>query len=271
MPGGHDPALERGLVRGGFPLWRLVALGGLIALAVLIYLEGWHRELSPEALLRQRADIVAFVTGHWFLALAAFIVLDSVLIALSLPVSLFMSTTAGFLFGILAGGLAGVTAGTFGSSLLFLIARSAMGEHLIRRAGPLAARVAAGFRADAFSYVLFLRLVPVPFWLVNLAAALARVPLPAFVAATAVGIVPITFTFAFFGAGLDSVIEAQEAPYKACLAAARGGCRVDLDFSQVLTPGFVGGLIALGCLALVPVLARHLWGKTVTSARRPLN
>ncbi len=264
MPGGSDPLLARGPACCGFPLWRLIAPGVLIALAGLVYLMGWHRALAPETLVRQRADIVHFVTGHWFLALPAFIALDSVMIALALPVSLFMSTTAGFLFGPLPGGLAAVVAGTTGSSLLFLAARSAVGSHLLRGAGPLASRFAAGFRADAFSYLLFLRLVPVPFWMVNLAAALSGVRVSAFVAATTVGIAPITFTFAVFGAGLDSVIKAQEAPYKACLAVARGDCRVDLDVTRVLTPGFVGGLVALGCLALVPVLARRLWGKTVT-------
>ena len=38
----------------------------------------------------------------------------------------------------------------------------------------------AGFRADAFSYLLVLRLVPLfPFWLVNLVPALLGVPLAA--------------------------------------------------------------------------------------------
>ena len=42
----------------------------------------------------------------------------------------------------------------------------------MRYAGPRAQAIAAGFRSDAFSYLLFLRLVPIfPFWLVNLATA----------------------------------------------------------------------------------------------------
>ena len=53
--------------------------------------------------------------------------------------------------------------------------------------------------------------MPFPFWLVNLAPALFGVRLSTFVAATAIGILPATLTFAVFGAGLDSVIAAQEA------------------------------------------------------------
>src|SRR5438128_2346202 len=79
-----------------------------------------------------------------------------------------------------------------------------------------------GFRADAFSYLLFLRLVPAfPFFLVNLAPALVGVKLSTFVAATAIGILPATFAFAFFGSGLDSVLAAQGAAYRACLASGR--------------------------------------------------
>ena len=63
-----------------------------------------------------------------------------------------------------------------------------------------------------------------PFWLVNLAPALVGVRLSTFVAATAIGILPATIAFAVFGAGLGSVIAAQETQYNACLAA--GGARL---------------------------------------------
>ena len=82
------------------------------------------------------------------------------------------------------------------------------------------------FSADAFSYLLFLRLVPFPFWLVNLAPALFDIRLTTFVAATAIGIMPATVAFATFGAGLDSVITAQEAAYTTpALPPAAADCR----------------------------------------------
>jgi uncharacterized membrane protein YdjX (TVP38/TMEM64 family) len=142
-----------------------------------------------------------------------------------------------------------------------LIARSAAGEWLTRRAGPLAAKLAAGFRADAFNYLLFLRLVPFPFWLVNLAAAVFGMRLGTFLAATAIGIIPATVAFAVFGAGLDSVIDAHEVQYNACFAADRKDCSVDFDLSNVLTPTLIAALAALGVLALVPVLARRFLGR----------
>src|SRR6266436_524074 len=125
-----------------------------------------------------------------------------------------------------------------------LIAMSAIGEYFVRRAGRLAEKVAQGFRADAFNYLLFLRLVPIfPFWLVNLVPALCGVPLATFVAATALGVIPVTFAFAFVGAGLDSVIAAQQAAYQSCLAAARPDCRLEFHMKAALTPELLGALV----------------------------
>ena len=116
-----------------------------------------------------------------------------------------------------------------------------------RRAGPRAGKLAEGFRADAFSYLLFLRLVPAfPFFLVNLVPAFAGVQLAPFVAATALGIIPGALAFAFAGTGLDSVIAAQKAAYRRCLAAGRADCQLDFNAAGILTPQLLGALIALG-------------------------
>ena len=120
--------------------------------------------------------------------------------------------------------------------------------------------------------LLFLRLVPFPFWLVNLAPALFAVRLSTFVAATAIGILPATVTFAVFGAGLNSVIAAQEDQYNACLASGRAHCSVDFDLSHVLTPTLLWALAAFGVLALIPIFAKRLWGRKLDAeipSKRP--
>jgi uncharacterized membrane protein YdjX (TVP38/TMEM64 family) len=150
-----------------------------------------------------------------------------------------------------------------GATVVFLVAeRRGDGWRGVRA---IRGKAADGFRADAFSYLLF-RLVPFPFWLVNLAPALFGVRLSTFIAATAIGILPATVTFAVFGAGLDSVIAAQEPQYNACLAAGRADCRVDFDLSQVLTPTLLCALGAFAVLALIPVVARRLWGRKLDAS-----
>jgi len=187
-------------------------------------------------------------------------------IGLSLPCGAIMTVAGGFLFGPVIGTIAALVGALVGGTVVFLVARSACGEWLTRRAGPFAAKLAEGFRADAFSYLLFLRLVPFPFWLINLAPALFGVRLSTFVAATAIGMLPAALTFAVFGAGLDSVIAAQEGQYNACLAAGRADCKIDFDLSQVLTPTLLCALGAFAVLALIPVVARRIWGRKLDAS-----
>jgi uncharacterized membrane protein YdjX (TVP38/TMEM64 family) len=162
------------------------------------------------------------------------------------------------LFGGLLGGSVTFVGATIGAVIVFLIAKSAFGEYLLRRAGVKLATFAEGFREDAFSYLLFLRLVPLfPFWLVNLVPALLGVKFKTYLAATMIGILPGTFAFAVIGDGLGSVVAAQESRYRACLAAGRVDCRVDFDVSTALTPELFAAFAALGVVALVPVAVKR--------------
>jgi uncharacterized membrane protein YdjX (TVP38/TMEM64 family) len=132
---------------------------------------------------------------------------------------------------------------------------------LVAKAGPFLSRFREGFQQDAFSYLLFLRLVPIfPFWLVNLAPGLLGVGFWTYVATTFLGIIPGTFAFSLAGSGLDSVIEAQQAARQSCLAKMGPGgqesCSYTLDPGALLTPELIAGLAALGVVALIPVAVK---------------
>jgi uncharacterized membrane protein YdjX (TVP38/TMEM64 family) len=214
MTANNDPS-SAGAARAKFSPRRLVPLIVIAVAAGVVIAMGWQRQLSFETLARHYEALRAFIAAHEASAVAAYVALYIVAVALSIPVGVYLTVTGGILFGAVLGGAAAVVAATIGAICIFLIAKSAVGEFFVRRAGRLAEKVAQGFRADAFNYLLFLRLVPIfPFWLVNLVPALCGVPLATFVAATALGVIPATFAFAFVGAGLDSVIAAQQAAYQ---------------------------------------------------------
>jgi uncharacterized membrane protein YdjX (TVP38/TMEM64 family) len=242
---------------GPWRLRRLAPVAVVVLVMAVVFAMGWHRFLSLETLVRHRAAIDGFVAAHYGLALAAFLGVYVAAVALSIPGAAILTITGGVLFGWLVGAHAAILGATAGATLVFLIARGACGESILRRAGPLAVKLAQGFRADAFNYLLFLRLVPVfPFWLVNLAPAVVGVRLGTFVLATALGIIPGTFAYALVGAGLDSVLAAQEAAYQACLAGGRHDCRLDFALSAVATPQLLAAFVALGAVALIPVAVR---------------
>ena len=250
-----------------FPLRRFVPLVIVVAASALVLAMGWQRQLSFGALVRHYEALRAFVGAHEVSAVAVYVALYIAAAALSIPVGVYLTLAGGILFGAVLGGTASVVGATIGAICIFLIAKSAIGDYLVRRAGPLAQKLARGFRADAFSYLLFLRLVPIfPFWIVNLVPALVGVKLRTFAAATAIGIIPATFVFAFVGAGLDSVIAAQQAAYQSCLAAARPDCRLAFHIDTALTPQLLVPLVGLGVLALVPVLVRRLRARSPAAA-----
>lgn len=250
---------------------RVLPLGVIVVASGIVIGTGWHRELSLEALVRHRAAIDAFIIAHRTAALGAYIGLYIVLVALSVPGALVLTLGGGILFGAVVGGLAAAFGATVGAVCIFLLAKSALGEQLACRAGPRVARATEGFCADAFSYLLFLRLVPVfPFWVVNLVAALAGVRLMTFIAATAIGILPATFAFAFVGAGLNSVIIAQEQAYRLCMTE-HPGCRLHFDPTIALTPEIFAALGLLGIAALVPVLVKRIRARSRAAHPRRSN
>jgi uncharacterized membrane protein YdjX (TVP38/TMEM64 family) len=246
---------------------RLMLLAAVVLLAILTYYWLGRGGLSLQALVAHRDAIDAFVTGHRVLAVLAYIALYIVTVALSVPGAIFLTVSGGFLFGLVIGASAAVIGATIGATLIFLVARTALGEPLLRWAGPRACHLAKGFRDDAFSYLLFLRLVPAfPFFLVNLVPAFAGVKLMPFIAATALGVIPATLVFALAGTGLDSVIAAQKESYEACLAAGHAGCHLTFEARDVLTPPLLTALFALALLALIPVVVRRLRSRHAASS-----
>src|SRR5262245_61267244 len=162
---------------------RLTPLGLLVSALVLAYAMGWHRSLSIETLVENNAAIDAFIEAHRVAAVLSFIAIYAIGAMLAMPAGAVLAVIGGYLFGALTGGGASRIGSTLGATAVFLVARSAFGEKLLRRVGARAESVAASFRADAFYYVMFLRLVPVPSWFTNLSAALCAVRLPVFVTA----------------------------------------------------------------------------------------
>jgi uncharacterized membrane protein YdjX (TVP38/TMEM64 family) len=234
----------------------------VVAVMSLIFLLGWHHHITLENVVEQRDRFQQLLAAHVVVSVAAYVAIYTLLVALSVPCGLVMTTAGGLLFGWLGGALAAIAGASLGATLVFLIARTAVGDSLSRRAGPWLAKLSEGFRKDALSYMLFLRLVPAfPFWFVNIAPAVLGVPLKTFVLGTVIGIIPATFAFASAGAGLDSVIMAAKTEHAACVATkGASACPLKLHVSSLLTKELILALVLVGLVALMPV-ALKTWKK----------
>ena len=202
--------------------------------------------LTLEKLRAHHETLLGQVERQPLMAALGYLAIYALVVAASLPGAVLMTITGGFLFGAVLGTSLTVVAATLGATLLFLAARTAFGDLLRAKAGSALGRMEAGFRKDAFSYLLVLRLVPLfPFFLVNLVPAFLGVGLGTFVAATLLGIIPGTLVFTLAGCGLGSILKA-------------GG---EFSLSSVLTPEMIAALLGLALLALVPVVYKRFAGR----------
>lgn len=206
---GEDVTVDRLPPRTGRGVWRRVLpLAIIVAGLALAYLTGVDRYLTLAHFADSRHTLRSLVIAHPVLAPLAFVLLYTFVVAFSFPFAWVLTLVAGFLFGWLLGSSLSLVAATTGATILFLVARSAFGDLVVRRADGRIARLADGFRRDAFAYLLILRLAPiVPFVVVNVAPALFGVRAATFAAATALGRIPATLTYAWLGQGLDGVFD----------------------------------------------------------------
>ena len=243
----QEPARSAG--RTGAVLRKILPLLALAAVAGVILWFDLDRYLTFSALKEHRHALIAFVDEQMALAVLTYIVVYALATAVSLPGGAILSVAGGFLFGAWLGTLWIVMAATIGATAIFLIARTALGGPLRRRAGPALRRMEDGFSKNAFSYLLTLRLIPLfPFFLVNLVPAFLGVTLRTYVIATAVGVIPGAFVFASSGVGLGSVFDSSES----------------FSASSVLTPEILVALTGLGLLSLLPVVYKRVRGRQGT-------
>lgn len=222
-------------------LRRLIPLSLLLIAALIFVLSGGRHYLTFAQLAEHRALLCGFVERCGILAVIGFTLAYGALTALSVPGAMLMTLAAGFLFGPWLGGTYALIGATCGAGAVFLAARTGLAG-LVDRAGPRVQRLKARFRADAFSYLLCLRLVPIfPFWLVNLAAGATNMPLSVYLTATFFGMIPGTFIYAGIGNSVSALIEAGQHP----------------DHYMIFRPNILLPLIGLALLVLLPVSYRH--------------
>ncbi|MHA1569916.1 MAG: TVP38/TMEM64 family protein [Alphaproteobacteria bacterium] len=241
VPAMPDESTRQGGTRRS-PLRFLPIAVLVLGLAIFLAL-GLDHTWWFETLRNHRGDIIGWVAGNRQLAAVIFVFGYIAMVAFSLPGATFATMFGGFAFGTAPAVVLVVISATVGAVILFVAARTAFADVLHARARPNLERMEQGFRENALSYLLFLRLVPIfPFFLVNLVPAFLGVSLRTYVVGTFLGIIPGTILYARLGGGIGELLDTGETP--------------DLDI--VLEPRFLLPLLAFGVLALVPVFYKAI-------------
>jgi uncharacterized membrane protein YdjX (TVP38/TMEM64 family) len=230
---------------------RLIPILVFVAGLVVFFALGLERYLSIDALYQYHNVLRAWVETRGLLAALVFMAVYIVTVAFSLPGATVLSIACGFLFGAVWGTVLVIISATLGAAILFIVAKTTLGDVLRAKAGAWLPRLEAGFREHALSYLLVLRLVPIfPFFIVNLVPAFLGVPLSTFILGTFLGIIPGSFVYTTAGAGLKDVLDAGET----------------FSLRGVLKPKVVMALVGLAVLAMIPVVYKKL---TAQRGERP--
>lgn len=207
----------------------LVAIAGI----ALFFSFDLGRFLTLDALKANRQTLLAYYADHKVIVVAGFMAIYIVQTVLSLPGAAILSLAAGAIFGVFLGTIYACIAATIGATLAFLVTRYLLRDAVLNRFGSKLEGMNRELEERGFSYLLFLRLVPVfPFFLINLAAGLTRLPLQTFFLATVIGIIPADFVFVNAGASLATID----------------------SLAGIASPRVLGSFALLGLFALIPVL-----------------
>ena len=154
----------------------------------------------------------------------------------------------GLLFGTPIGTLLVIFSATLGASLIFLAVRMALVDLINATTLKWVKILKHGFQANAFNYLLFLRLIPLfPFWIINIVPALLNIRLKTYVFATLIGITPASAVYVSLGNGLKNILTLtlEDEP----------------KLNIIFIPEIILPIILLAFLAIVPVLYKKFWNK----------
>jgi uncharacterized membrane protein YdjX (TVP38/TMEM64 family) len=184
---------------------RLALLAALIVVLAGAYATGLHRSLDWDALRAHVEDWREQTSRNLLVGIVVFSAAYIGLTTLSLPVSGALSLLCGALFGRWLGlGLVSISA-TTGAALAFLGSRYLFHDWVRQRFGHRLHAIDRGVRRDGAFYLLFLRLTPVPFFLVNLGMALTPIRLGTFVFVSWLGMLLPGFLYVNAGSELARI------------------------------------------------------------------
>jgi uncharacterized membrane protein YdjX (TVP38/TMEM64 family) len=207
-----------------------------IAVGAFFYFDLGHY-LTLDALKENRDRLLAFTEANYGSAAALFVVTYCIVTGLSLPGAAILTLAGGFLFGSLLGTAFVNLGATSGATLAFLAARYLLRDWVEQKFGSKLGPIQEGFATNAFSYLMTLRLIPLfPFFLVNMVSGLTRVSVGTYVAATALGIIPGSFVYAYAGRQLGTINSLKE----------------------IASPNVLLAFTLLGILALVPIIYKKV-------------
>lgn len=217
----------------------IAAVAILILIAIKFHLTHY---LTYATLKKYHLQLASYVNEHFIMALLVFCLSYILIVASSMPGTIFLTLLSGFLFsGILGTALVAISA-TVGATILMVAIKLALGELITKKIGAKVKNMEKNFKENAFFYVLSMRFFPmVPFFLISIAAGIFDMEVIPFFIATLIGIIPGTFIYVNIGANLSMAFNQPGDTF---------------SISSVITPSIIIAFSLLAILSLLPLIIR---------------
>ncbi len=215
---------------------RLVGAALLLGvIAIGYYFKLWNY-VTIEKFQQQDQQIQLFVQKHYYLTTLLYLVFFTIAMILSLPISAPLTLIGGYLFGTVQGGVYAIVSATIGATISLFLFRYFLTDYVRERYGHRIEPLNRQFKKYGANYLLVLHFLSVvPFFIINMLAAVTHVSLFTFMWTTAAGIMPLLFVYAFVGNQLHTI----KTP------------------GDIFSPFIIGMLLLLGIVAMLPILIQR--------------
>lgn len=184
---------------------KLLSLIVIIALVIVLFERtNLYLYLNLDSFNHYHNQILHFEQQHLVEFTVGYIIAYIFLIALCVPGTILFDLLAGFIYGPIVGTILVLICYLSGAVLNFILVRFMLYDLFSRKFGHLQSVIVreGGMRSTAIN-LIGLRFIPViPFWLINILAAVLGIPFWVFATTTFLGIIPTSVVYVLIGHGV---------------------------------------------------------------------
>ena len=184
---------------------------GLIVVAILAFVAafkffGLEHYLTLEYIKQSQHRFAELYAAQPVLVIGSYMFIYILVTALSLPGAVIMTLAGGGLFGLFTGTIIVSFASTIGATLACFVSRFLLREWVQKKFGDKLTPINNGIEKEGGFYLFTMRLVPAfPFFLINLAMGITKLPLLQYYWVSQLGMLPGTIVFVNAGKELAKI------------------------------------------------------------------
>lgn len=185
---------------------KIAIIAGIIGLIALFWIFDLDQYLSLDYLQSSRESLLTLYAENKAMMIGAYFIIYVLVAALSLPGAGVMTIAGGAVFGLVTGTIVVSFASSIGATLACLVSRFLLQGWVQSRYSDKLASINEGIEKEGAFYLFTMRLIPAfPFFLINLALGLSKLPVRTFYWVSQLGMLPGTIVFVNAGKELGKL------------------------------------------------------------------